>query len=219
MEKKTSVRIMERVSTVNDVIAAENRRDFLSKRFSVINLVGSPGCGKTTLIGATAERLGPERVAVVEGDVAGSIDAELLAEKGLSTIQINTGGGCHLDAGMVRGAMEELAPDEGSTVFIENVGNLICTAGYDLGEEIRLLALSTPEGDDKPYKYPGIFKGAHVLIITKSDVAEYVGFDTAAFRERALSLNGDLTIFEVSALNGDGMDQWCEWLKSRIGGQ
>jgi len=219
MEKKTSVRIMEKVGTVNDVIAVENRRDFQSKRLSVINLVGSPGCGKTTLIGATAERLGPDRVAVVEGDVAGSIDAELLAEKGLSTIQINTGGGCHLDAGMVRGAMEALAPEEGSTVFIENVGNLICTAGYDLGEEIRLLALSTPEGDDKPYKYPGIFKGADVLIITKSDVAKYVGFDAAALRECALSLNGDLTIFEVSALNGDGMDRWCEWLKSRIGGK
>lgn len=215
MERKATVRVMERVHKVNDVIAGDNRRDFRGRGLAVVNLLGSPGCGKTTLIAATAERLKKREIAVVEGDVAGSVDAELLAAKGLSTIQINTGGGCHLDAGMVREAMVELAPGEGALVFIENVGNLICTAGYDLGEEVRVLALSTPEGDDKPYKYPGIFTGAEVLVITKVDVAIHVGFDAEAFKERALSLNPDLVVFEVSARHGEGMDAWCDWLAAR----
>ncbi|MFH1681371.1 MAG: hydrogenase nickel incorporation protein HypB [Candidatus Eisenbacteria bacterium] len=220
MEKaKKSIRILEKVSKVNDVIAAENRKEFLGRGLVVINLLGSPGCGKTTLIAATAARLPGRPISVVEGDVAGSVDAEFLAEKGLPAIQINTGGGCHLDAGMVHEAMRELAPSDRSIVFIENVGNLICTAGYDLGEQIRVLALSTPEGDDKPQKYPGIFAGAEVLLITKSDVARYVGFDAEALRRRAHSLNPGLVIFEVSALKGDGMDAWCGWLSTRTGGK
>jgi len=214
---RTTVRILEKISKANDVIAAENRSEFLARGLAVINLLGSPGCGKTTLIAATAARLQARPIAVVEGDVAGSVDAEFLAGKGLPAIQINTGGGCHLDAGMVREAMCALVPAEGSIVFIENVGNLICTAGYDLGEQIRVLALSTPEGDDKPHKYPGIFACAEVLLITKSDVASYVGFDSQALRRRALSLNPGLVIFEVSAVKGDGMDAWCNWLAARAG--
>ncbi|MFH1279856.1 MAG: hydrogenase nickel incorporation protein HypB [Candidatus Eisenbacteria bacterium] len=215
MEKRTTVRVMERIHKVNDVIAGDNREDFRRRNLAVINLLGSPGCGKTTLIAATADRFKERKIAVVEGDVAGSVDAELLAAKGLPAIQINTGGGCHLDAGMVRQAMAELSPEKGALVFIENVGNLICTAGYDLGEEIRVLALSTPEGDDKSYKYPGIFTGAEVLVITKVDVAAYVGFDAEAFKERARSLNPGLVVFEVSARNGEGMDAWCDWLAAR----
>jgi len=218
-KRSTTIQIMESVSKANDVIAGENRRDFAARKLSVLNLLGSPGCGKTTLIGATAARLQGRPLAVIEGDVAGSIDAETLSEQGLETIQINTGGGCHLDAGMVRQAMERLGPEEGSLVFIENVGNLICTAGYDLGEEVRVLALSTPEGDDKPLKYPGIFHGAEVLLITKTDIGSYVGFHTQALRERALSINPNLVIFEVSALTGDGMSAWCDWLAARTGGK
>jgi hydrogenase nickel incorporation protein HypB len=217
--RQTTIQIMERVSKANDVIAGENRRDFLARKLSVVNLLGSPGCGKTTLIGATAARLAGRPIAVIEGDVAGSIDAETLSEQGLSTIQINTGGGCHLDAGMVRQAMERLRPDQGTLVFVENVGNLICTAGYDLGEEVRVLALSTPEGDDKPLKYPGIFYSAEVLLITKTDIGSYVGFNAQALRERALSVNPELVVFEVSALKGDGMGAWCDWLAARTRGE
>jgi hydrogenase nickel incorporation protein HypB len=218
-KRATTIQVMERVNKANDVIAGENRRDFLARQLAVVNLLGSPGCGKTTLIGATAKRLGDRPIAVIEGDVAGSIDAETLSAQGLSAIQVNTGGGCHLDAGMIRQAMEQLAPDEGTLVFIENVGNLICTAGYDLGEEVRVLALSTPEGDDKPLKYPGIFHGAEVLLITKTDISSYVGFDAQTLRQRALSINPDLVVFEISALNGDGMDAWCDWLAARTRGE
>jgi hydrogenase nickel incorporation protein HypB len=218
MEKpKVTVQILEKISKINDVIAGENRREFLASGLTVVNILGSPGCGKTTLIAATAERLRGKSLAVIEGDVAGRIDADFLAGKGLPAVQINTGGGCHLDAGMVREAMRALHPNDGSVVFVENVGNLICTAGYDLGERIRVLALSTPEGDDKPYKYPGIFTTAEVLLITKSDIASYVGFDARALRERALSLHPGLTIFEVSARTGAGMDAWCDWLAARCG--
>ncbi len=214
---EATVRILEKISKVNDVIASENRSDFRARRLSVVNVLGSPGSGKTTLIAATAERLGGRSVAVIEGDVAGRVDADFLASKGLPAGQINTGGGCHLDAGMVREAMREPAAHDGAIVFVENVGNLICTAGYDLGERVRVLALSTPEGDDKPYKYPGIFAGAEVLLITKSDLAPYVGFDAEALKERARSLNPDLVIFEVCARSGEGMDAWRDWLAARCG--
>jgi hydrogenase nickel incorporation protein HypB len=215
---KPAIRVLEKIGKANDLIAEENRKEFLARGLTVVNLLGSPGCGKTTLIAATAAHLPGRMIAVIEGDVAGSIDAELLAGKGLPAIQINTGGGCHLEAGMVREAMRGLAPADGSIVFIENVGNLICTAGFDLGERIRVLALSTPEGDDKPYKYPGIFAGAEVLLITKTDVASYVGFNARSLVERARSLRSDLVVFEVSARNGDGMDAWCDWLQSRTRG-
>ncbi len=211
-----TVRVLEKVHKANDLLAEENRGFFAERRLFVVNVLGSPGCGKTTLIDATRRGLEGIAVAVIEGDVAGDVDARHFAEQGVPAIQINTGGGCHLDAAMVKQAVADLAAPDDSAVFIENVGNLICTSGFDLGEGLRVLCLSTPEGDDKPLKYPGIFRGADALVITKSELAEYVGFRFDDVKKRASLLNEELPVFEVSAKTGDGMEPWCRWLAAKM---
>jgi len=213
-----TVRVLEKVFKANDLLAAENRSRFAEKRLFVVNVLGSPGCGKTTFIDATRGGFEGVGVAVIEGDVEGDIDTRHFFDQGIPAIQINTGGGCHLDAGMVRQAVSDLAPADGSVLFIENVGNLICTSGFDLGENLRVLCLSTPEGDDKPVKYPGIFRGADALVITKSELAGYVDFCFDDVKRRALSLNEDLPVFELSAKTGEGMEPWRRWLEARIRG-
>lgn len=216
---RKTVEVFEKVHKGNKLLAEENRARFSGNGLYLVNVLGSPGSGKTTFIDVTQQRLGDHPFAVIEGDVAGDIDTRHFAAQGVPAIQINTGGGCHLDAGMVGRAAAELAPAAGSVVFIENVGNLICTSGFDLGEDLRVLCLSTPEGDDKPIKYPGIFRSAHVLVITKSELAGQVGCDRKALRERAKCLNNDLVVFELSAKTGSGMDTWCEWFTARMEGR
>jgi hydrogenase nickel incorporation protein HypB len=178
-----------------------------------INLVGSPGCGKTTLLEGLFQRLqGRLAPAVIEGDIAGQIDADRMANIGVPVVQINTDGMCHLDASMIAAAAEGFEYGVIDTLWIENVGNLVCTAGYDLGEHLRIVALSVPEGDDKLVKYPAIFQRSHALVITKVDLLPYSNFDLARARGDMRRLAPQAQVFEVSALHGDGLDTLADWL-------
>lgn len=197
----------------NDQLAAENRERFAAARVYGINLVGSPGCGKTTLLEGLFQRLeGRLTAAVIEGDIAGQVDAERIAKIGVPVVQINTDGMCHLDASMIAAAADGFDYGRIDTLWIENVGNLVCTAGYDLGEHLRIVALSVPEGDDKLVKYPAIFQRSDALVITKMDLLPYSNFDVARARADMKRLAPKAEVFEVSALRGEGLDALAEWL-------
>lgn len=207
-----------KILKVNDALAAENRARWNAAGTTVVNIVGSPGAGKTTLLEALFARLkGRLRPAVIEGDIAGSIDAERMERIGVPVVQLNTEGACHLDANMVAGACRELDFNAIDLLAIENVGNLVCTAGYDLGESLRLVVLSTVEGDDKAIKYPAIFQGSHALVITKCDLAEHVNFDAARLVADYRRLRPDGQVFHVAALKGDGIAELAEWLAKATG--
>jgi hydrogenase nickel incorporation protein HypB len=200
----------------NDQLAAENRSRFEALGLYVVNVVGSPGCGKTTLLEALFERLGGRvRPAVIEGDIAGQIDADRLSARGIPVVQINTEGMCHLDANMIAAATQETDYSGVSLLVIENVGNLVCTAGYDLGEHLRVVVLSVAEGDDKLVKYPSIFQRSDALIITKTDLLPVCRFDRGRVRADMGRLAPDARVFEVSAVSGQGMDPVADWLADR----
>ncbi len=199
----------------NDQLAAENRERFTAAGVYGINLVGSPGCGKTTLLEGLFQRLqGRLTPAVIEGDIAGQVDAERMSKIGVPVVQINTDGMCHLDASMIAAAADSFGAEFGriDTLWIENVGNLVCTAGYDLGEHLRIIALSVPEGDDKLVKYPAIFQRSQALVITKLDLLPYSNFDVSRVRGDMKRLAPEAEAFEVSALHGDGLDALADWL-------
>jgi hydrogenase nickel incorporation protein HypB len=197
----------------NEQLAGENRERWTSQRVFGINLVGSPGCGKTTLLEGLFQRLqGRLMPAVIEGDIAGQIDAERMAKIGVPVVQINTEGMCHLDASMVAAAVNGFDGAKFDTLWIENVGNLVCTAGYDLGEHLRIVALSVPEGDDKLAKYPAIFQRSDALVITKTDLLPYLNFDAERARGDMRRLAPQAELFEVSALQGDGLEALADWL-------
>lgn len=197
----------------NEQLAGENRARWTSQRVFGINLVGSPGCGKTTLLEGLFQRLqGRLTPAVIEGDIAGQIDAERMARIGVPVVQINTDGMCHLDASMIAAAVNGFDDGPFDTLWIENVGNLVCTAGYDLGEHLRIVALSVPEGDDKLAKYPAIFQRSDALVITKTDLLPYSNFDAARARGDMRRLAPQAEVFEVSALHGGGLDALADWL-------
>jgi len=207
------VPIVEQFMQANDLVAAEIRRLLGGRGIVAVNLMASPGAGKTSLILSTIEALrGRARIGVIEGDTASRVDADKVAAAGVPVVQINTGGGCHLDAPMVRTALEQLPLDAVDLLLIENVGNLICPAGFDLGESVNVLIASVPEGDDKPYKYPGMFLKADVLVISKTDLLPYIDYDLPAFRALVRSVNPDVRIFEVSCKTGEGLAPWAEWL-------
>jgi len=213
-----SIRVEEEVLGLNNKLAAENRAWFKARGIVVLNLVSSPGSGKTTLLEKTLLRLKEERsVAVIEGDQQTQRDATRIEAAGVPVIQINTGSGCHLDAAMVLRAAEALNPSEHSLLFIENVGNLVCPAMFDLGEDKKVVILSVGEGDDKPLKYPFMFHAASICVISKIDLLPYVDFDVAACRQYAGSINPGLRFFELSAKTGVGMEQWLDWLRG-LGG-
>ena len=207
----------------NDQLASENRTGFTSQGLYCVNLVGSPGCGKTTLLESLFASFG-QRVsaAVIEGDIAGQVDAERMEKIGVPVVQINTEGMCHLDANMIAVAIEGVVTPDVNMLWVENVGNLVCTAGYDLGEHLRLVALSTSEGDDKIIKYPAIFQRSDALLITKMDLLPHCNFDVQKAREDMRKLAPDAKIFEVSALHGDGISDVADWLvekqKAALGG-
>jgi len=202
----------------NNLLAQRNRGWFEAKNILVLNLVSSPGSGKTTLLERTITALKDEIcVSVIEGDQQTLNDANRIAATGAPVIQVNTGKGCHLDAQMIRRACDELAPADGSVLMIENVGNLVCPAMFDLGEASKVVIISVTEGDDKPLKYPTMFAAADLCLINKMDLLSYVDFDVDKCEQAARTVNPRLEFHRVSATTGDGMDQWYEWLKNRLG--
>jgi hydrogenase nickel incorporation protein HypB len=203
----------QKILKVNAQLAAENRAKFDAAGVYCVNLVGSPGSGKTTLLESLFAQ-GKERFrsAVIEGDIAGTVDAQRMEKIGVPVVQINTEGACHLDAGMVASAVRELDLGAIDLLLIENVGNLVCTASFDLGEHLRLIVLSTSEGDDKAVKYPAIFQGSHALLITKSDLNPHLNFDAQRLIADFRRLAPEAPAFQVSALKGEGMEALAEWL-------
>jgi hydrogenase nickel incorporation protein HypB len=200
----------------NDAFAARNRRHFQERGILALNLVSSPGSGKTSLLVATLEKLAGSRpVAVVEGDQQTSRDADRIRAAGAPAIQINTGKGCHLDAHGVEHAILDLAPEEGSLVFIENVGNLVCPAPFDLGEAHKVVILSVTEGEDKPLKYPDMFAAADLMLLNKVDLLPYVEFDEGACLGFARQVNPSLDVIRTSARSGEGLQAWIDWILVR----
>lgn len=218
----TTIGIEQPVLSRNDRIAAELRGRFAKAGTFVVNVLSSPGSGKTTTILATNERLRAAGLscAVIEGDIASDVDALACKQAGMPAIQINTGGLCHLEGNMIAQAVDALDAGVGldsiDVVFIENVGNLVCPVDFDLGENISVMILSVPEGDDKPLKYPGIFQHAGALLLNKVDVAPAFDFDMPGYNRVLDNLNPTAARFEVSARHGQGMDEWCSWLIERI---
>lgn len=205
--------IAKDILKANDQIAGANRARFDGNGVLGVNVMGSPGSGKTTLLERLAVDLdGKLRFAVIEGDLATSNDAERLERAGIQATQINTGGGCHLDANMVAKALERAELVSFDVVFIENVGNLVCPSSYQLGERRRVVLLSTPEGDDKVAKYPPMFTGIDALVITKADLHEYVEFDAGRVEKDARVLSPEVKVFNVCAKNGSGMTDFVSWL-------
>ena len=209
------VKIEQDLLAKNNAYAAENRIAFNMAGVLALNLVSSPGSGKTTLLVETIKRLqGDVQAAVIEGDQQTTMDAERIRATGAPALQINTGKGCHLDAHMTGHAFEQLRPPFGSVLFIENVGNLVCPAMFDLGEEHRVVLVSVTEGEDKPLKYPDMFRSSHLLLITKVDLLPHLDFDVEALAANARKVNPDIKILKVSAKTGEGMDAWTAFIRA-----
>jgi hydrogenase nickel incorporation protein HypB len=208
--------IERKILEKNEDIAKSNRDIFLRNKIFTLDLLSSPGSGKTTLLERTLELISNQiRIAVIEGDVQTDNDARRIAKHNVPVIQIVTKGGCHLDAQLVRNAMDNLPLDDIELLFIENVGNLVCPAEFDLGENEKVVILSTAEGDDKPLKYPAAFHAAGTCILNKTDLLPHVDFSVEAFRSNALRINPKLTLFELSAKTGEGVEAWVEWLLNK----
>jgi hydrogenase nickel incorporation protein HypB len=211
------VTVVKNVLDANERIAAENRRLFDEKKIYVINLMSSPGAGKTSLVEKTIVALKDRyRIAVIEGDIQDTYDADRVAALGIPAVQINTGGACHIDGNMIREALPALDMNQIDLLISENVGNLVCPAEFKIGENAKVMILSTPEGADKPAKYPLMFQESAVMIINKIDLAPYVDFDLEKARRDALTLNRKLRIFEVSCKTGQGLENWVQWLAGEI---
>lgn len=211
------VTVERKILKKNDEIANENREIFRKNNIYSLNLLSSPGSGKTTLLEKTLTVINKFlNVAVVEGDVQTDNDAQRIAVMDIPVVQIVTNGGCHLEAKLVQSAFDSFDIKNLDLLIIENVGNLVCPANYDLGENKKVVLVSTTEGDDKPLKYPSMFRVSDVLIINKIDLLEYVDFDIETVKKNALSINPNLKIFEVSCKSGEGLDGWIEWLKNQI---
>jgi len=209
------VEVITPILNANDLVAQENQGLLKSYQIMAVNLMASPGAGKTSLILKTGKALkGRVRLGVVEGDVASRIDADKVAAADIPVIQINTGGECHLEALTVQKALKALPLSEIDILFIENVGNLICPVEFRLGETIRIAVASVPEGDDKPYKYPGIFSAVHAVVINKIDLVPYVDLNLDSLRKGIRTLNPKASIFEVSCRTGEGISPWADWLES-----
>lgn len=209
--------IERKVLEKNDSIAAELRESFNENKIFSINLVSSPGSGKTSLVERTIANLKEAaKIAVIEGDVQTDLDAQRVEAFNVPVVQIVTNGACHLEAGLVRDAYRRIKAADTEVLIIENVGNLVCPAGYDLGENMKVAIVSTTEGDDKPLKYPAMFRNSSVLIINKIDLIPYTGCSLERLRNNALSINPSLKIFETSCTTDEGINEWCSWLSSMI---
>jgi len=207
------VKVVERFMRANDQVAMQNRQLLAERGVVAINIMASPGAGKTSLLMRTVEATrGRARIGAIEGDTASQVDADKVATTGIPVIQVNTGGGCHLDAPMIRTALQELPLDELDLLLIENVGNLVCPAGFDLGETAKVVITSVPEGDDNPYKYPGMFMIANAVLVNKIDLLPYLDFDVAAFHQLVESVNPRARIIDISCTTGEGFADWIDWL-------
>jgi len=207
------VTIAQNILAVNEHVAQEIRQSLSARCIRALNVMSSPGAGKTTLLERTIERLrGQLGIGVIEGDVETSADAERIEAAGAETVQINTRGACHLEAHMIRDALAHIDLAEMRLLVIENIGNLVCPAAWDLGEDLRVVVISTTEGDDKPAKYPQMFAIAQVMVVNKLDLLPYVDYDLQKVRRQALAINPNLRIFEVSCRTGEGLEAWCNWL-------
>lgn len=210
------VKVLTDILQANTDLARENRQLFERKGLTVLNLISSPGAGKTTLLEETIKRMGNDTsIGVIEGDIQTARDGERIDKLGIPVIQLNTQGACHLDAAMITQALKELPLDKIRLLFIENVGNLVCPASFDLGEDGKVVILSVPEGSDKVAKYPAIFEKAEVCILNKIDLLDYTDFDLAKFYQDMSKINPKSTVFEMSAITGEGMEQWIHWLERK----
>lgn len=211
------VKVMTDVLSKNDAIADSLRKRFEEKGVFVFNLLGSPGAGKTSLLEATLTELAKDyRIAVIEGDLYTTKDAERIHQIGVPVLQINTVGGCHLDAKMIEESMDTLAIDDYDIIVIENVGNLVCPAEFDIGEAVKVTVLSTTEGEDKPLKYPLIFKEAGAVVLNKIDLLPYIPFDKDKAVQDIHNLNPQTEIFEVSCTTKAGLSAWSQWLRQEV---
>ena len=215
VSQRRLVEIETNILARNDAIAEGNRQRLEADGVLALNLVSSPGSGKTTLLVDTIRRLGAEGVAVIEGDQQTANDARRIRETGVPALQVNTGKGCHLDASMVERALPQVSPPGLGLLFIENVGNLVCPAGFDLGEDAKVVILSVTEGEDKPLKYPHMFAAASLMLLSKVDLAPHVDFDMDACEAYARRINPELEILRLSATSGEGMDAWLDWIDAR----
>lgn len=209
--------VVRNILEANDRIAQENREFFNKKNIMVLNLMSSPGAGKTSLLERTIDALTKDiRIGVIEGDIQSSHDAERIARKGIPAVQINTGGACHLDGNMIRETFGEFNFDELDLLIVENVGNLVCPAEFKMGEDFKVMILSIAEGDDKPSKYPLMFHESRVLLINKIDLLPYVECSIEKIKQDSLKINPHLIIFEISCKTSEGMEAWTDWLKGVV---
>jgi hydrogenase nickel incorporation protein HypB len=211
--------VVEKILSANDRLAAENRARFEAAGVFAINIMASPGAGKTSLIEKTVSALKDQlRIGMINGDIATSFDADRAAAAGAAAVQINTGGDCHLDAVMLQSALPQLDLAHLDLLIVENVGNLVCPAEFQLGTHKSILVASIPEGDDKPYKYPGMYRGVEAVVINKVDLLPYVPFRLDFFRQGIEALNPGVVQFELSCRTGEGLQPWLDWLVAQVSG-
>ena len=211
------ISVVRNILEANDRIAQQNRDLFDENGLLVMNLMSSPGAGKTSLLEKTISMLKEDfKMGIIEGDIQSSQDAERIAKTGVPVVQINTGGACHLDANMIRDTFSEFSFKELDLLVVENVGNLVCPAEFKVGEDFKAMILSVTEGDDKPAKYPLMFHESSVLLVNKIDLLPYVDCSVEKIKEEALKINPDLTIFQISCKTGEGLENWCDWVLQRV---
>lgn len=214
----SEIKVVTNILQANDELTAVNRKKLDEKKIYVINLMSSPGSGKTSILEKIISKLKDEmKIAVIEGDLYTTMDAERIEAKGVPVVQINTGGACHLDAYMIKDAINDLNLDGIELLIVENVGNLVCPAEFEIGEDIKITVLSTAEGNDKPLKYPLAFEKSGVVILNKIDLIEYTNFDKQRFYDDVRSINEKAIIFETSCTQNLGLDELCSWIKNKVG--
>ena len=212
-----AISVVRNILEANERISVQNREMFRKNKVFVLNLMSSPGAGKTSLLEQTIDRLKDKaRIGVIEGDIQSARDAERIADKGIQAVQINTGGACHLDGNMIRDAVEQFDLAALDLLVVENVGNLVCPAEFNVGEAAKAMILSVTEGDDKPMKYPLMFQESKILLINKIDLLPYIDCDVNRIRTEAKQLNPEQTIIEISCTTGQGLNDWCAWLEDQI---
>jgi hydrogenase nickel incorporation protein HypB len=212
------IKVLKNILSANDEIAERNHALLDKNNVFAVNIMASPGAGKTSLILETIRRLKDRiRVGVIEGDITSSVDAETVGKEGVPVVQINTGGGCHLDANMIRDALGNMTLEDIELLLIENVGNLVCPAEFTIGDHKKVLVSSTPEGHDKPFKYPLMFHTVDVVLLNKADLMPYLDFDLEIFSQAIKGINEKIEVFPISCTSGQGIEQWLSWLLARMG--